>query len=167
MMTAFGWRAVAAVLVSVLVAACGDRGATDANPADLANDFQTRYVDPYVDGDVEQWLQVFADDAVALHNGLPALEGKEAIRGFGNAVAQNFRIERLDATVDEIRRDGNWAYTRGHFIADFQARSTTAPPGVAGERRGKFLLIWEQQPGGEWLVITDMGNSIDSPPEQE
>ncbi|MDH5617638.1 MAG: nuclear transport factor 2 family protein [Gammaproteobacteria bacterium] len=166
-MTVFKRRAAAAVLASMLIAACGDERGTTAGPTNLAHDFQTRYIDPYVAGDVELWLQVFADDAVALHNGLPALEGKPAIRGFGNAVAQNFRIERLDATVDEIRRDGNWAYTRGHFIADFAARSTTAPPGVAGERRGKFLLIWEQQPGGEWLVITDMGNSIDSPSEQE
>ena len=166
-MAVFERRVVAAVLASMLIAACGKEKGAAAEPADLAHDFQTRYIEPYVAGDVDQWLQVFADDAVALHDGLPALEGKPAIRAFGDAVAQNFRIERLDATVDEIRRDGNWAYTRGHFIADFEARSTNAPPGVAGERRGKFLLIWEQQPSGEWLVISDMGNSIDSPPEQE
>jgi hypothetical protein len=29
----------------------------------------------------------------------------------------------------------------------------------AGRQSGKFLLVWERQPDGEWRIILDMGNS--------
>ena len=126
----------------------------------LKNEFQTRYIQPYVSGNTDEWVKVFTENAVALHDGIPAISGRAAIYDFGTRVAENFSIVRLDATIDEIRREGNWAWTRGHFDATFEARSNTAPPGVAGDRSGKFLLIWEHQPDGQWLVSLDMGNSL-------
>jgi cytochrome c oxidase subunit 2 len=126
----------------------------------IATEFQNRYIEPYVAGDAEAWMDVFTEDAVALHDGLPALSGKEAIRGFADSVAENFTIVRLDAVVDEVRLNGNWAWSRGHFDANFQPKSPSAPKGVAGDRKGKFLLLWEKQEDGRWLIQLDMGNSI-------
>lgn len=160
-MRAFNW-----VLALFVVCGC----ATNKTPVDPVPDFdrefQERYVEPYVSGRIEDWLDVFADDAVALHDGLPPLEGKPAIKEFGDAVRANFHIKRLDAEIDEIRRHGDWVWTRGRFVADFAAKSDEAPPGVAGERMGKFLLLWEKQEGDGWQVIMDMGNSIQPPPEE-
>ena len=39
------------------------------------------YIEPYKTGDTEGWLEVFSDDAVGMHNTLPALEGKQASPG--------------------------------------------------------------------------------------
>jgi cytochrome c oxidase subunit 2 len=69
----------------------------------------------------------------------------------------------LDAVVDEVRQNGNWAWTRGHFVAVFDEKTDSAPPGVAGERHGKFLLIWERQDDGTWLVVMDIGNRLPAP----
>ncbi len=140
--------------------------ATEQGP-NFEAEFQTRYVDPYVAGRIDDWMQVFADDAVALHDGLPPLDGKAAIREFGNAVTTNFHIRKLDATMDEVRRKGDWVWTRGQFVADFEAKSDAAPPGVAGERKGKFFLLWEKQDNGRWQVVMDMGNSIQAPPGEQ
>ena len=152
-------------LAALALAGCAETNNSAGAEPDLRADFQTRYIEPYVAGDVEGWMHVFADDAVALHDGLPPLDGKAAIRGFADAVAANFSIKRLNAEVDEVRRDGNWAWTRGQFVADFEAKTDAAPPGVAGERMGKFLLLWERQTDGSWLVIMDMGNSMQAPGE--
>ena len=155
------------VLVPMLlcVAAACDRGMSGAElHSHLDGRFKEHYVAPYAAGDTETWLRIFADDVVALHDGLPPLSGKEAIRGFGEVVSRNFEIDELDTVVDEVRREGNWAWTRGRFDALFVAKSADAPPGVAGARSGKFLLIWERQDNGEWLVIMDMGNSMQPPP---
>jgi len=153
------------ILAVLLLAGCAKgENTTNALP-DLKADFQTRYIAPYVAGNIDAWMQVFADDAVALHDGLPPLDGKAAIRGFGDAVSSNFLINKLDAEIDEVRRDGNWAWTRGRFVAEFVAKSDAAPPGVAGERMGKFLLVWERQDDGNWLVIMDMGNGMQAPPD--
>ena len=146
-----------------LLAGCGrDRSAGELR-THLESEFQARYIQPYVAGDIDAWMNVFADDVVALHDGLPPLDGRDAVRGFGDIVTQNFAITRMDAVIDEVRRNGDWSWTRGQFIAVFEAKTEEAPPGIAGERSGKFLLIWERQDDGEWLVIMDMGNSMRSP----
>lgn len=156
----FRWLQFVVVVAGAVVSGCGREMPAEDLRAHLEQEFQTRYIAPYVAADTEAWLQVFADDVVALHDGLPALNGKVAIREFGDTVAQNFAIQKLDAVVDEVRQEGRWAWTRGHFDALFAAKTTAAPSGVAGARSGKFLLIWEQQDDGEWLVIMDMGNSL-------
>lgn len=147
-------------ICSLLLTACEPQMSSTDLSSHLKEEFQTRYIQPYVAGNADEWMDVFAEDAVALHDGLPTLSGRPAIRGFAEAVAENFSIVRLDAEIDEVRRDGNWAWTHGHFDAIFEAKTATAPPGVAGDRAGKFLLIWEHQANGQWLVILDMGNSI-------
>ena len=147
----------------LLAAGCSDAKNADVD-TQLRAAFQERYIEPYVAGETDRWLEVFAADAVALHNGLPPLEGRDAIRGFAEAVAANFAIRRLDAQVDDVQRHGDWAWTRGTFVADFEAIVPTAPPGVAGLRHGKFLLLWERQPNGDWLVVMDMGNDMPAPP---
>ena len=154
-------------LAVLAVSACDKEMSSEDLRVHLEQEFRDRYIAPYIAGDTDSWLQVFADEAVALHNGLPALEGKEAIGGFGDAVAQNFAIKKLDAVIDEVRRDGRWAWTRGTYDALFEAKSDNAPPGVAGPRSGKFLLIWERQDNGEWLVVMDMGNSLRQSPGSE
>ena len=159
-------KALICTLMALALVGCGDTGNETSAVPDLRTEFQKRYIEPYVAGDVDVWMQVFADDAVALHDGLPPLDGKPAIRRFADAVSSNFLIRRLDAEVDEVRHEGDWAWTRGRFVADFEAKSDAAPEGVAGERIGKFLLVWERQDDGSWLVIMDMGNGMQAPTEE-
>ena len=64
------------------------------------------YIEPYKTGDTERWMEIFADDAVGMHNTLPALEGKQAIRQFAELVHSSFDIEQLDVTVDSVIREG-------------------------------------------------------------
>ena len=158
-------KALVWTLAVLVLASCAENDNSMETAPDLKAEFQSRYIEPYIAGDVDNWMQVFADDAVALHDGLPPLDGKSAIREFGDAVSANFLIKKLDAEVDEVRRNGNWAWTRGRFVADFAEKSDAAPPGVAGERMGKFLLLWERQVDGNWLVIMDMGNGMQAPPD--
>ena len=147
----------------VVVAGCTTLPTQDDTRRLLADRFQSAYIEPYVAGETERWLRVFAPNAVALHDGLPPLEGEQGIRGFAEAVSANFHIRRLDASIDEIRINGSWAWTRGRFTAEFEAKSAEAPPGVAGERAGKFLLIWEKGSDDVWRVVMDMGNSLPLP----
>ncbi len=154
-------------LCGLFLSACEPQISSSELSTLLKEEFQNRYIQPYVAGNPDEWMNVFTEEAVALHDGLPPLSGKAAIHGFATTVAENFSIVRLDADIDEVRREGNWAWTRGHFDALFEAKTVSAPPGVAGEnavgvqqeRAGKFLLIWERQVDGRWLVMLDMGNS--------
>lgn len=127
-------------------------------PVDFERLFAEGYVEPYNAKDIDRWLTIFADDAVGLHDGLPPLEGRDAIRGFGEAVRDNFDVAEISAQIDEVRRSGNWAWTRGRYESNFVPKPGTE--GVPeGRQTGKFLLIWERQDDGNWLITLDMGNS--------
>lgn len=116
------------------------------------------YIEPYKTGDTERWMEIFADDAVGMHNTLPALEGKQAIHQFAEVVHSRFDIEQLDVTVDSVTREGDWALTRGNFTASFILKGGDAEM-QPEPRHGKYVLLWERQSDGTWKVILDMGNN--------
>ena len=106
----------------------------------------TNYIAPFKAGKVEQWLEIFDKDAIGLHNRMPAMEGKEGLRGFGRFVAQN-----LDVTA-------MWGTYRSSLIM----RSSGLPmPGHSGE--GKVFFVWKKQADDSWKIAADMGNDLPAP----
>ncbi len=137
-----------------------------ASEMDKTPDFkslvQDQYITPFKNADTERWLQVFADDAVGMHNTLPAFVGKEAISQFATMVAENLNVEQLEVVVDEIRVNGSWALTRGSFVSKLVPKSTIDSTSIPANK-GKFIFLWERQANGVWKVILDMGNSSETP----
>lgn len=164
-------RAAAVVLMgacALLVGGCAGAPARTAakTEAELRARVQQGYAEPFRAGDIARWVEVFAADALAYHDGPPPLKGREAIRAFGELVARNFAVRRFELVIDEVRIRGDWALTAGHYDANFEPRSVDAYAGARGPRQGKFLLLWERQ-GGAWRIIADMGNSTDPPPDRK
>ena len=122
-----------------------------------------QYIAPFKNADTDTWMQVFAADAVGMHNTLPPFVGKEAIRQFGDIVAQNLNIEQMDVVIDEVRVNGSWALTRGSFTSKFVPKNLEDSSAIPASK-GKFILLWEKQESGEWKVILDMGNSNEGSP---
>ena len=146
-----------ALMIAVAVTAACVQPPPPALP-DFERLVLTHYVLPLTEGDVERWLSVFTDDAVAMHNRRPADVGKESIRAFAELVASNFDVAEMTAVVDDVQVIGNWAYTRGSYESLFISKDT-GEPAPWGRDPGKFLLIWEKQLDGAWKVVLDMGNS--------
>ncbi len=121
-----------------------------------------QYIKPFKNAETERWMEVFADDAVGMHNTLPPFVGKESIRQFADIVATNLVIEQMDIVIDNVRVNGNWALTRGSFTSLMVPKNiedrTSVKPSV-----GKFILLWEKQEDQQWKVILDMGNSNQPP----
>ncbi len=160
-----------AALSLLLASACqpeapAERSAPAGPLPDFHALFAERYLEPFNSKDISTWLDAFAEDAVGMHNGLPPLVGRDAIRGFGEAVRDGFEVAEIDAQIDEIRRSGDWVYTRGSFTSTFvpKADNQGAP---SGQQQGKFLLLWERQADGDWKIILDMGNSNGLPVARE
>ena len=140
------------------VAGCSRQDQQMAPLPDFEQLVLNSYIEPYKTGDIERWLDIFADDAVGMHNTLPALEGKQALRRFAETVHSTFNIEQLDVTVDSVITEGNWALTRGNFVADFVPQDAGAE-NRSNPRQGKYILLWERQDDGTWKIILDMGNN--------
>lgn len=145
-----------AILTTGLLLACAEPARESLPDFELL--VMEQYIIPFKNGDTEKWMQVFAEDAVGMHNTLPPFVGKSAIHQFGEIVAANLDIEQMDISVDEVRSNGNWALTRGSFASKFVPRNVTDSDDIP-VARGKFILLWEKQTSGQWKVILDMGNS--------
>lgn len=117
------------------------------------------YVEPFLAGDVDQWMKILDDDVVGLHNRLPAMEGKPAMRGFGDFVAGNLFVAEMSVTLAGLRHEGEFAYTWGTYSSRLLMRETGEP--MPGHREaGKVLFIWKRQADGEWKLVVDMGNEL-------
>ncbi len=95
--------------------------------------------------DAARVSEFFTDDAVLHVAGMPAIQGRRAIRSFYDNV---FRfLASSEATAGEIRLSaaGDLAYVTGESRNRFQS------PGGAQEFQGKFVMVWERR-AGEWQV---------------
>ncbi|MCP5179962.1 MAG: nuclear transport factor 2 family protein [Pseudomonadales bacterium] len=152
------WRRLLPLMPAIWLVACTAQPASREDDAFFADLVQSRYAQPFRQGNLDAWLAAFADDATALHNRRPADSGKVAIEAFGRLVFTTFRAERFELKVREVRRQGNWALTRGDFASHlvFRDSGESAPWGA---ETGKFLLLWERGADGVWRIVLDMGNA--------
>ena len=102
---------------------------------------------------LDDLVELYATDALVLRPNTPAVRGSAAIRefffaaldaGLGEAELEPMRVELF----------GDIAYEAG--------RCKTLVPTVTGKRReerGKYLMIFARQPGGDWKTLADSWSS--------
>lgn len=142
----------------LLLSACeAESVAPDITDSELRQLVQARYVQPFREGDIDRWMTIFHRDAIAMHNHRPADNGRDSIENFGRMVHELLTLDRYDVRVTDIRASGDWAYTTGVFDSRFLLKATGQEAWPADS--GKFVLVWERQADGEWLIVLDMGNT--------
>lgn len=154
------------LLVLLLVASCQtskNYNAHESCPSDgvdFSTLFDQKYVTPFREGRAQDWVKVFADDAVALHNRRAADVGKDKILSFGEMVVATFRLGQYDIEIVDTRVGCNWAISHGVYNTAFIFRESgeSAP---WGPESGKLLVAWEYMDGHGWKIIFDMGNTLD------
>jgi ketosteroid isomerase-like protein len=102
---------------------------------------------------LDDLIELYATDALVLRPNTPAVRGAAAIRefffaaldaGLGEAELEPMRVELF----------GDIAYEAG--------RCKTLVPTALGKRReerGKYLMIFARQPGGDWKTLADCWSS--------
>lgn len=112
-------------------------------------------------GDVEGYLSLFTEDAVAMATEYPALIGKEQLRPAIEGLMSMFELE-LPYTVDKVEVLGDWAFVR----SSFQYSMTLKESGKKNTRAGKELDILKRQADGSWKIYIESW-SYDAPPVVE
>ena len=110
---------------------------------------------------VDDWIDVWADDAVLMPPGLPAVRGKAAIRQYVEAAAQvpGFQI-RWEPESAFVSAAGDLAYMIERNVA-----TVTGPQGTPITTHGKVVTVWRKDSGGSWRNVVDMWN--EAPPRQD
>lgn len=98
--------------------------------------------------DLDALMKLYADGAVSMPPGFPALEGKEAIRSDFAYIFANFDWEH-ETTIVDLLFSGNVAVERGAY--------TMSEGGVTFET-GKHIVV-RQKHGNAWLVVWEIWNT--------
>ncbi len=105
------------------------------------------------EGDLDAYMTTFADDAIAMPPGEPALIGKEAIRDW-----YNFDELSFDSKIftDEVEICGDWAFHRGHWKGSWIQQTS----GEITNYESRSINIYRRQPDGSWKASRTIWNFI-------
>ena len=109
--------------------------------------------------DVDKVVSYWADDAVVLEPGQPAVEGKAAIRAY---VAQSFKTPGFKihwiSQRPTFSSDGTMAYMRAT-----DEMTVPGPKGTPMTLHLRGYSVWRKGADGVWRCVVDMAN--EAPPE--
>jgi uncharacterized protein (TIGR02246 family) len=113
--------------------------------------------------DVEKAISFWAEDAVVLPQGQPAIAGKPALRKFA---AESFKIPgfniRWETTEVKVGPSGDMAYTLGRTTT-----SLTGPDGKPVAIPSRSLTVWRKEGDGSWKCVVDTWNDEAPPPKPQ
>lgn len=110
-------------------------------------------------GDADAWVRLFTDDGVQMPPNAPANVGRESIRSWSDAFLGMFRAA-FALSVAEVQVVGDWAFERGTYWIALTPRAG----GGLIQDNGKYITIYQRQPGGPWRIARDIWNTDHPPP---
>ena len=125
-------------------------------------DLEQMVFDAQIAGDLDAWLDTFAEDAIVMVPNLPALTNKLAIRKWNEPIFEQFDLHE-ESDVREIEVAGDWAYIRAHW-------TWTLTPKGGGEAvtdTGNSIWILHRQLDGAWKIARGIYNSENPIPEED
>ena len=141
----------------IALAACAPKATdTAADEAAIKAD-PVAWMNAYNAGDADGVANLYAEDAVLMPPGVPAVTGRAAIKEFVASDSTQAKAAGLTFKVDEptgIGVSGDLGWANGTYSVTDGAGSTVD--------NGKYLAVYRRI-DGKWKLIRDTWNS-DSPP---
>lgn len=124
--------------------------------ADIAavNDIWPQYCASLIDGDMDRWISLWADDGIQMPPDTPARKGKEKIREANQLSLDLYHWDIAAINVEETHVAGDWAFSRGNYTWAWTPKDGSEK--MAGT--GKFLTIFQRQDDGSWKIARDCFN---------
>lgn len=105
-------------------------------------------------GNVDSLMVIRTDDFVAMLPGMPAVEGKEAVREVLVGMFGQMEEFKHNTISEEIIVSGDWAFHRGTYTDRVILKSS----GDTLNYEGKFLWILQRQEDESWKYAIQMSN---------
>ena len=112
-------------------------------------DLETKFAAATAEGGGKAFAQWFADDAVTLSNGKPAVLGRGAIAAQANWSPKEYTLTWTPQGA-QMSASNDMGFTWGHY--EGKSMSLDGKPSVVS---GRYITIWKKQPSGEWKVAMD------------
>jgi ketosteroid isomerase-like protein len=119
----------------------------------VAAEFSQRYIR----GDAKGMAELYTESGVIFPSGRPMIRGRRAIQDYWT-LPPNVKVLEHKTTADSVIVSGNTAYDYGTFRAVNSRDGQAAPPGY-----GKYVIVWQRQADGRWLMHLDIWNGSPTP----
>lgn len=119
-------------------------------------DLERQFAADVAKGGGKAFASWFADDAVALSNGLPAKLGRGAIADGAHWQPSAYQLT-WTPTAAQMGPSNDMGFTWGHY--EGHSRDAHGNPVVVS---GRYITVWKKLPDGRWRVALDA--SADEPP---
>ena len=110
--------------------------------------------------DIHAILELVADDVVFLPSSMPPIKGKEEVEKMYQAFFPQYREIKHEATIEELRVAGDWAFLWGTD----ELRLTPESGETEIHMKGKGLSILKRQSDGSWRFWRGINNMTQRPP---
>lgn len=134
------------IVFGFLFQACSNQSSKDVEK--IINQQNQIYMDGYNHKNAQLAVDIHTDDAFVMPPNNKILRNKESIKKFIEDDIQN-GVRDVVFTTLELKVDGYYAYEVGMSTMKIGAAIDT----------GKYIVIWEKQQNGDWLIKADIWNS--------
>jgi uncharacterized protein (TIGR02246 family) len=152
-------RALSVVLLSCLAFAAGTTLAADAPKASGVKSLDAAWTKAILAGDAAALAALYADDAVLVMPGSPAVTG-------GKAIAESFAALVKDTKVTEFVLTDSHYLTGGHLAAGWGRYKMTMVPKAGGApttETGTYCGVAVEK-DGVWKYVSDNASADPAPP---
>ena len=119
-------------------------------------DLEHRFAESVAAGGGKAFATWFADDAVALNNGRPAVLGRGNIAASANWDPHTYQLTWTPQGAQMLPSNDSgftWGHYEGHSMDQHGQPVVTA---------GRYITLWKKTPDGSWKVVLDA--SANEPP---
>ena len=110
-----------------------------------------RWIELYTDGDLDQLMTLYTEDAIVALHGKPALRGVEQIRNYFAPGLGKSKVT-FEIDIEEIQVHGDTA----HLLSKYYLTAEPANGGEVYRDAGRSLIIYKRNADNEWKLYLDI-----------
>jgi ketosteroid isomerase-like protein len=148
---------VISIIASITAARLAAQSPTAAKDIEAIGRVAADFSQRYMRGDAKGMANIYTENGVIFPGGRPMIKGRQAIEAYWT-LAPGVTVVEHKTTADSVIIVGNTAYDYGTFIA---RNARDGQPGNLGY--GKYVIVWQRQTDGRWLMHLDIWNSSPAP----
>lgn len=108
----------------------------------------------YIDGNLEEQMSYYTDDAVIMSGGREMIIGKEKVTNYWT-LPPTIKVLEHASTPVELEIIGDMAKDYGYYEGKSLRNGTDTI-----SFRGQYLITWRKETDGEWRMSADMWSSL-------
>ena len=143
------------LIISITLARCNENKIDTKSEGEKLMQLSRDWSNSAATDSIEKTLSYWAEDAIVMSPGEPALKGKQAIRSMieGTSKIPGFRISWEPLSV-VISKSGDMAY-----MIEQNQITVNDPLGNPITQYNKAVTIWRKETDGSWKNVVDMWNA--------